>query len=430
MPKITFIGGGSAKFVAALARDLFSFQELQNWELCLMDVNPDRVARSEQLVRRIIREQKLPATVTSTTDQRKAIAGSDYVIITVMVGGFKHYGSDNAIPIKYGVLTTVGDTSGPGAVFRLVRTAPVVEEIVRNVKETAPNAWIFNYTNPMAMVTGAFLTYGHPRTVGLCHSIQAAYREIAEWVGVPWQEVLYTAGGINHINYYLSTTHKGRDLYQMLMAKREEMVAKYPHMRLQFELLESVGGWTAEEHNHQAEYYPWFRKNPQVAEDHYAVKTNWGYHYDMGHNEHLEKTVQDQIDGRVPIDYKRSLEYGAWMVHAIETNEPLVVYGNVRNCGLIENLPSFAVVEVPCLVSGTGVAPCHVGAIPLPMASVMSPHVFLHEMAVQGVVNKDRRMIYQAVQADPLTNAALTLPQIKSMVDELFVENKDYMKGW
>ena len=430
MPKITFIGGGSAKFVAALVRDLFSFEELRQSHICLMDIDEQRMGRSERLVHKIIDDMKLPATVSATTNQRKAIEGSDYVIITVMVGGFKHYESDGAIPVKYGVLPTVGDTIGPGAVCRLIRTGPVIQEIVRNVRQTAPNAWIFNYTNPMAMITWIALSSGHQKTVGLCHSIQHAHRQLAGFLDVPWQEVQYTAAGINHVDFYLTLTHKGRDLYPLLLERKEQILAKHPGLRVKFELLEHLGAWPAEGEHHQTEYYPWFRKNREMAEKHYAVETMWGYHFDKRLNGELDQIVQDEISGHRPIDYKRSFEYGAGMIHSIQTDTPRLIYGNVRNRGLIENLPPQGVVEVPCHVDAAGVRPCQAGAIPLPLAAAMTPHILCHEMAVQGVLNKDRQLIYQAVQADPMTGMILTLPKIRQMVDELLEENKQYMNDW
>jgi len=428
--KVTFIGGGSAKFVAGLVRDLFSFEPLGDSTICLMDIDEERLARSRRLVRKMIADRDLPATVTSTTDQREAIEGADYVIVTVMVGGFRHYESDGAIPVKYGVLPTVGDTIGPGAVFRLIRTAPVVHEIVRNVKETAPDAWVFNYTNPMAMITWAFLAAGHERTVGLCHSIQGSYRQIADFLGIDWRQVRYTAGGINHVDFYLTLQHEGRDLYPMLLAKKDEILARHPDLRVKFELLEHLGYWPAEGQHHQTEYFPWFRKNRPMGEEHYAIETMWGYHFDKRINAELDRIVENRIAGREPIDYERSFEYGAWMIHSIETDTPRLVYGNVGNRGLIENLPPQAVVEVPCHVDGGGVRPGRVGKLPLSLAAAMTPHVLCHEMAIQGVLHKDRRLIHQAVQADPMTAAVLTLPKIRDMVDELFQENAEYVRDW
>ncbi len=428
--KITFIGGGSAKFVSGLVRDLFTFEELQDARICLMDIDEGRMDRSKRLVGKMIEERKLPAAVSTTTDQRAAVDGADYVIVTVMVGGFKHYESDGAIPVKYGVLPTVGDTIGPGAVFRLVRTGPVVQQIARNVRELAPNAWVFNYTNPMAMITWMFLASGCERAVGLCHSIQGSYREIAAYLGVPWEEVRYTAGGINHVDFYLTLTHNGRDLYPLLLAKKDEILAEHPDLRVKFELLEHLGAWPAEGQHHQTEYYPYFRKTREMGEGRYAIETMWGYHFDKRVNGELDQIAEDQIAGRRPIKYERSHEYGAWMIDSIETDTPRLVYGNVRNGGLIENLPPQAVVEVPCHVDSAGVRPCRVGALPLPLAAAMTPHVLCHEMAVRAVLEKDRRLALQAVQADPMTAAVLTLPEIRQMVDELFEANRDYVEGW
>ncbi|MCY3021598.1 MAG: alpha-glucosidase/alpha-galactosidase [Planctomycetota bacterium] len=430
MAKITFIGGGSAKFVSGLVRDLFTFETLRDSRIALMDINSERMERSARLIRKMIADLKLPATVETTTDQARALHGADYVIVTVMVGGFKHYESDGAIPVKYGVLPTVGDTIGPGAVMRLIRTAPVVQEIVRNLKRTAPNAWVFNYTNPMAMITWMFLASGHEQTVGLCHSIQGSYRQIADFLGIPPDEVVYTAGGINHIDFYLTITHRGQDLYPRLLAKKAEILAKHPDLRVKFELLESLGAWPAEGQHHQTEYYPWFRKTRQMGERDYAVETMWGYHFDKRINGELDAIVENQIAGREAISYTRSHEFGAWMIDSIQTDTQRLVYGNVRNRGLIENLPPQAVVEVPCHVDACGVRPCRVGALPLPLAAVMTPHILLHEMAIQATLNKDRRMIRQAIQADPMTGAVLTVPQIRQLTDELMDANAEYMHDW
>lgn len=323
---------------------------------------------------------------------------------------------------------TVGDTVGPGAVMRLIRTAPVLEQITATVRELAPQAWIFNYTNPMAMVTWTLLN-GHPKVVGLCHSIQGSYHQIAGFLGIPAEEIRYTAGGINHIDFYITLTHKGQDLYPLLLAKRDEILAKHPSLRVKFELLEAIGGWPAEGEMHQNEYYPWFNKTPAMAEQ-YASETMWGFHFDKRINRELDQIVEDQISGKRPIDYRRSHEYGAWMIDSIETNTPRMVYGNVRNHGLIENLPASAVVEVPCHVDSSGVLPCRIGRIPMPLAAAMAPHCALHEMAVEAVRQKDRTLIRQAIQADPLTGAVLTLPQIRQMTDELLAENREYLREW
>src|SRR3954463_3813331 len=211
MPVIAFIGGGSAKFVAELVRDLFTYPALAGSRIRLMDIDPERLSRGRRIVEKLIAEFALPATVEATLDQRVAVKDADVVVVTVMVGGFKHYESDARIPMRYGVLPTVGDTIGPGGVFRLVRTEPVLRRLANDLAELAPDAWVLNYANPMAMNTGALIAAGHRRTVGLCHSIQGSYRQLAGWIGVPADDVRYTAAGINHVDFYLTLTHHGRD---------------------------------------------------------------------------------------------------------------------------------------------------------------------------------------------------------------------------
>ncbi|HUU58270.1 MAG TPA: alpha-galactosidase [Phycisphaerae bacterium] len=429
MRKITFIGGGSAKFVYELVRDVLSFEELRETHICLMDIDAERLARAQTVVRKMIDDLRIGATVETTLDQRAALDGADYVIVTIMVGGFDRYRSDGEIPAKYGVLPTVGDTIGPGGVFRLVRNAPVFEQMADNLRQVAPDALVLNYANPLAMNCWALTAYGHRRTVGLCHSIQGTARMFAGWLGLPPEEVRYTAGGLNHVNYYLTLTHNGQDLYPRLLAMKDERLATDPHLRVWFELLEHLGHWPAEGPHHQSEYYPWFRKNQQAV-DHYAVESFWGYHFDMKINAWRVAEVDDMVAGRKPIDYARGLEYGSYIIHSIETHTPRLFYGNVPNEGLIDNLPPDAVVEAPCHVDADGVMPCKVGTIPPQLAAVMTPHVHVHRMAMEAVMRKDRRLLRLAIQADPLTAMVCTLPQIAQMVDEMMADNAGYLEGW
>lgn len=428
-PKITFIGGGSAKFVSELVKDIVTYPALAGSRFCLMDVDRERLDRARRIVEKIIADRQLSATVETTTDQRAAVSGSDYVVVTVMVGGFKHYKSDAEIPMRYGVLPTVGDTIGPGGVFRLVRTAPVLAELARNLRETAPQAWVLNYANPMAMNTWTLLSHGQERTVGLCHSIQGSYRQIAGWLNLPEDEIRYTAAGINHVNFYLTLEHRGRSLYPDLLAAEERILAKHPNEKVRFELLRYFGHWVAEGPEHQSEYSPYFRKN-QASADRYHSETMWGYNFDSKLNGWLLQSIEDQISGKKPICYERGHEYGSGIINALRSGDQAMVYGNVRNDGLVTNLPGGAVVEVPCLVDGNGIFPCHMGRIPTKLAALMTPHIHVHEMAVEAVRRRSRRLVREAIQADPLTAAILTLPQIEAMVDELFAENAAWCADW
>lgn len=429
MPIITFIGGGSAKFVSELIRDVMTYDSLKDSCIRLMDIDPDRLDRARRIVQRTMDLAKVSARVETYLDRKEAVRGADFVIMTIMVGGFKHYKSDAEIPMQYGVLPTVGDTIGPGGVFRLIRTEPVLAGLAEELAEVAPKAWVLNYSNPMAMNTWALIEAGHQRTVGLCHSIQGMYRHIAGWLGIPADEVRYTAAGINHINFYLTLTHNGRDLYPDLLAKEHEIVAKHPQESVRFELLRHIGHWPAEGAEHQSEYYQWFRKNPETVAR-YGAETMWGYNFDFKLNGWLTAQIDDQIAGRKPICFERGHEYGAGIIDCLTSGTEGSFYGNVRNNGLIDNLPREAVVEVPCLMNGNGIFPCRMGRIPPQLAAVMTPHIHVHQMALEGVRRRDRDLIRMAIQADPLTGAICSLPQINQMVDQLFVENEPWMQHW
>jgi alpha-galactosidase len=429
MKKIVFIGGGSAKFVRELTTDLLAYDNLNDIRITLMDIDRERVDRSERIVQKIICDRGVPASVDSTLDSRRALDGADYVIITIMVGGIESYRADVAIPAKYGVLQVVSDTTGPGGVFRTIRTAPVLGRLAAEIAELCPRAWVLNYANPMSMNVLALERCGIHRVVGLCHSIQHLQRSIGDWLSLPAEQIRYTAGGINHVNFYLTATHEGRDLYPRLLAEKQRIIENDPAERTRFELLEYLGYIPAEGPYHQSEYYPWFRKNEEMVR-HYAADTGWGLRVDSLNIEQRKVEIEEQIAGRKPISYARSVEYGAQIIHALEGGRPEPFYGNVPNRGLIENLPADGIVEVPCTADGNGIVAGRAGAIPPQLAAVMQPHMALHALAVSGTFEKDRRRIYQAVQADPLTGAILTLPKIREMVDEMFAANADYVAEW
>ena len=430
MAKIVFIGGGSSKFVRELAVDFFLYDELKSSEIILMDIDQERLDISCRLVDRIIREMGVPATCRGTLDRRDALANADYVIITIMAGGFEKYKLDVEIPAKYGVYQTISDSTGPGALMRIVRTAPVLQGIARELQELAPEAWVLNYANPMAMNTLTMLRSGHKKSIGLCHSIQGCLVwNIEKWLGIPPHEIDVVAGGINHINFYLSITHKGKNVYDELQKNRERIIREYPGEQLRFTLLDKLGYFPAEGPQHQAEYYPWFMKNLEVGST-FGAKFLAGYENDSKNAAQKRQDALDILAGKKELSLKRSPEYAAGIIHALETGKVMEIYGNVVNTGLITNLPPDSIVEVPCLVGKDAIKPCYVGKIPPQLAAVMTPHCFLYELAVDAVLNKDRGLLLQALQTDPLTGAVLTLPQMEKMLDELCEANKEYMTDW
>lgn len=430
MAKIVFIGGGSSKFVRQLAVDLFLMKDLKPLELVLMDIDRERLEISGNLVDRIIRKMGVPAVCTTTTNRREALKGADYVIITVMVGGFEKYKLDVEIPAKYGVFQTVSDSTGPGSLMRIVRTAPVLIGLAEDLREVAPDAWVLNYANPMAMNTWTLRRAGVRKSVGLCHSIQGCIAwKLSKWFDIPPAEFHVLAGGINHMDFYLELTCGGKDFYPVLRAAEEQIVVREPAERLRFELLRHLGYFPAEGPMHQAEYSAWFMKDEATGKS-FGAEVGYGYRNDSENARKKRQEALDILDGKQALSLQKSEEYAPEIIHSLETGTALEIYGNVINTGLIENLPPGSVVEVPCLVGKNSIKPCFVGKIPPQLAAVMTPHLFLYELAVEAVFRKDRKLLLMALQTDPLTSAVLTLPEIETLFRELCEANREYMTDW
>ena len=430
MSKVVFIGGGSSKFIRELVIDLFLLDELKDSNIVLMDIDRERLGISRKLVNKIILEMGVPARCEATTDRRKALKGADFVVITVMVGGFDKYKADIDIPARYGVFQAISDTTGPGSLMRIVRTAPVLTGIAEELRELAPEAWVLNYANPMAMNTWTLLRAGHRKSVGLCHSIQGCLSwQFEKWLGIPASEIDCTAGGINHVNFYLTLNHNGKDLYPALRAAEKRIVRKQPGEKLRFELLRRLGYFPAEGPMHQAEYYPWFMKDMKTGES-FGAEFGAGYRNDFKNANDKKRIALEILSGKQKLTIRKSGEYASGIIHSLKTGAPLEIYGNVLNTGLITNLPPDCVVEVPCLIGRDSIKPCYVGKLPPQLAAVMSPHVYLYEMGVEAVFGRDRGLLLKALQADPMTGAVLTLPQMEKMLNELCAANREYMADW
>jgi alpha-galactosidase len=441
MRRIAFIGGGSAKFVRGTVLHLLAAEELRDSRVVLMDIDARRLDRAAQVVRRMAAEARAPLSVEPTADLGAALDGADYVIVTVMVGGMKHYASDTAIPAGGGVLPAVGDTGGPGGVMRLLRTAPLLRRMAGLLRERAPRAWVLNFANPMSMLTQTLIECGHGRTVGLCHSIASGFHPVADFLGVPRDEVAFVAAGLNHMAYYLTLTHRGRDLYPDIRSRAEAIAEQAEHWeaetwrrerrgveRVRMELVRRLGYLTVEPHA-QGDFHPWFRKD-EASIRHYGPPPGWALDFDRRLGAHAEREIDEILAGRAPALGAQGGEDAVTIIRAIETGRPCTTYANVRNDGGIGNLPPWAVVDVPCRVDAGGVHPLPVGDLPAQLAAVMAPHVFAYRLAVDGVMGRDRAKVRQAIQADPLTGAVLTLPRIAALVDELLEENRAFMDGW
>jgi alpha-galactosidase len=445
-PRITIIGAGGYVFPFRLIGDLLSFPALRDSTLCLMDINSDRLHRVAETARDLVRHHGLGTIIEEATDRRRALDGADFVIITFQVGGIDAYRHDVEIPRRYGVDQPVGDTIGPGGVFRFLRSAPAYADIAADARELCPDAQFINYANPMAMATGYLNALG-VRAVGLCHSVQGTTRMLARVLGVPYEEVSYRCAGINHQAWVLEFRQGKVDLYPRLRqvmaerhlpgsAARQLDVDHGDHSQaaaaastyeggneqVRTALMDMFGYFETESSHHASEYVPYFRKSPEVIEEY--IPQRWDYYQICA--AHDEQGDLDEQLTRLKTRLDPSLEYGASIVNSMISGEPSVIHGNVPNAGgAISNLPADACVEVPCLVDRSGVQPTVIGELPLQLAALNRTNIAVQTLAVQAVLTGKREHVYHAVAMDPLTGAHLTLDKIRAMTDELFAAHAD-----
>src|SRR5262245_52781989 len=390
-----------------------------------MDLDAGRLELIGSLAARLIREQHLPARVQTTTDRRAALDGADYVIVSIQVGGVEAVRPDVEIPHRYGVDQAVGDTLGPGGVFRALRTIPVLIDIGRDMAELCPGALLINYSNPMAMNCWAIAEATGIAAIGLCHSVQGTSQRLARYVGVPYEEVSYWVAGINHMAWFLELKRGDEDLRPRLFEAMNDP-AIYDEDRVRFEVMRHFGYFVTESTRHMSEYVPYFRRSREVAE---RFAPPWRRDYDLyvQRQSTYYAKVHRQVAGDEPIPTDRTHEYCSYIIHAIETNEPFRINANVPNRALITNLPEGCCVEVPCLVDARGVHPCHVGDLPPQLAALNRSNIAVQELTVKAALERDREAVYQAVALDPLTAAVLTLAQARQMTDELFAASRRWL---
>lgn len=444
MPKIVIIGAGSVVFAQKLITDIITFPALRESALALVDIDEERLELITRLTERLKEQEHLPITVEAAKDRRKVLKGAHYVINMIQVGGLDAYRLDVEIPRKYGIDQTVGDTLGPGGVFRALRTIPVLLEICRDIEELCPHALLINYTNPMAMLCWAMNKATRVRNVGLCHSVQGTARTLAEYIGVDVEDakqyedeehrffykpmpegIDYWVAGINHQAWFLEFRYRGEDAYPLLW-KAMENPEIYRRDIVRFEIMRHFGYFVTESSHHMSEYVPYFRKNSELIAKY--IPERWDY-YEIcrsGLAPYMER-IKRQIRGEEPIEIRRSLEYGAYIINAMETGELVRINGNVANTGLIPNLPEGCCVEVPCLVDRLGIHPCFVGDLPPQLASINRININVQELAVEGALQGKKEYIYEAIALDPLTAGILTLDEIRKMVDEMFVAEREYL---
>lgn len=360
MPNICFLGAGSG-FTGPLATDVMQVASIEAGQFRLVDIDSQRLELSSGLVRKIAEHFGGHWTVTATTDRRTALPGSDYVINCIEVSGVDTVRLDNDIPLKYGVSQCIGDTIGPGGLFKALRTVPVWLDVLRDCEELCPQAWVLNYTNPMSIMCLAAARVSRLTVVGLCHSVQHTSRGLAEYAGVPYDELEWQCAGINHMSWFTRLRHRGRDLYPLLCRKVQESPELWEKDPVRFDVMLHFGAFVSESSGHLSEYLPYYRKRPELIERYCRAKFSGQESFYADNwpkwRAECDQRRQHILAGREVLDTKRSPEYASYIIEAHQINTPFVIHGNVPNHGLIDNLPADGCVEVACVVDRNGIHP-------------------------------------------------------------------------
>ena len=423
-PKIAFIGAGSTTFTRMLLGDILSYPELRGAAISLHDIDPERLETAEGVARLTAKEAGATPSIEAHPERRAALEGADFAINMVQVGGHAATVIDHEVPARYGLRQTIGDTLGIGGIFRALRTIPVMQGIAADMAAVCPDAWLLNYTNPMAMLCWA--TYsGTPqkRVVGLCHSVQNTTRQLAGYVDVPFEEVTFLGAGVNHQAWILRFERAGEDLYPLLDAAIERDPEMRRRVRVQMYL--RLGCFPTESSRHGAEYVPWFMRHDAEIERLRIPVADYVRESEenLGEYERTRELLAKGEADALPIE--PSIEYAPQIIHSMVTGQPREIYGNVENAGLIENLPKGACVEVPCLVDGAGLHPTHVGELPPQLAALNRTFLNVGELTVRAALDGRPEHVIQAAMLDPNTAASLTVDEIDALVRDLTAAHGD-----
>jgi alpha-galactosidase len=431
MPKkIAMIGAGSVVFCKTLMSDIMATPSLSDSEFALMSPTESKLRRMEAFGRRMIRENGLEANVWATTNRQEAIADADFVVVMIQVGGVDAFGIDYEIPLKYGVDQCIADSLGPGGVFRGLRAIPVLVDIAKDMKDLArPGAIMLQYANPMAANCLALGKASNVPFVGLCHGVQTTLDLIAGYCGVPKEEIVFTCGGINHMDWFLKLEHKGRDLYPQLRELFEKP-EYYKNEKVRGEVFRQFGYFMTESTGHLSEYVPWFRKN-RKALDLYCDEPSFGgesgAYYKYTKALYAKYAEHDPLEFESPRIESRSVEYCSYIMEAVVTGRPFRLMGNVRNDGYITNLPAGCCVEVPTFADGAGLHPTRVGELPPQCAAACMSNVSVQILAARAALEGDPEGIVHAVAMDPLSGAVLTLKEIRDMCREMLEAERPWL---
>ncbi len=444
--KVLIVGAGSF-FTNDWIKDIALIPSIERGVFALVDTDETRLKLTVETAKKVLAKlgKEDHWEIQYSTERRTLMPDTDYLVNTVEVAGVETVKSDYEIPKQFGIDQCIGDTTGPGGIMKALRTLPAWLEILKDAQELCPEAIVLNYTNPMGIVTLAGLVTTSMQILGLCHSVQGTALHLADYAGVPLEELEWECAGINHLAWFTRLKHKGKDLYPLLREKINdpELLSRDP---VRFELMKQLGAFPTESSGHVSEYIPYIRKRQELIDQHCGegylggsgfYSKNWpGWRtsldkvrYKWLHDQPITKEELESSnmkEERLKLG-ERSIEYASYIIEAHHAGTPAVVHANVMNSGLIENLPQDGVVEVAGVVDRSGFHPCHFGDLPEQLAALDRPLMTVQRLCVQGILEKDREAIIHSMMVDPLTAAVCSLQEIRKMAEELFVAQRDYI---
>lgn len=430
--KIAIIGAGSIIFCKTLILDILGTPGLEGTEFALMAPTTKKSSQVEKYIKKVIEHNRLDASVYVTTDRTEAIRDAKFIITTLQVGGVSAFELDYRIPLKYGVDQCIGDSMGPGGLFRALRSIPVMTEIAEDVKQyAAPDALILNYVNPMAMVCWALGTTG-VNFVGLCHGVQTTLDLISGYVGVPKEEIDFFCAGINHMAWFLEIKKNGEDLYPLLK-QRFELPEYYVNEKVRGEVLRQFGYFMTESTGHLSEYLPWFRSSKRAMElycDEPGFGGETGAYYNWCAHVAGKYETELALENEPLALPMRSIEYGSYIIEAMETGKTFKLNGNVRNDGIITDFPADCCAEGPIYVDALGLHPVKVGSLPAQCAALNMTNITVQGLGVKAALQADAELIVAAAALDPLTATQCTLSEIRSMCSEMLEAQRQWLPSF
>jgi alpha-galactosidase len=424
---ICFVGAGSAEFTRQLLRDLLEYDDIGPLTLVMHDIDPQRLELAQNLARIAVERHGRKATIRGSRNRAEAVSGADFVINSVSIGGHAATLTDFEVPARYGVRQTIADTLGVGGIFRGVRTFGFLDGLATDMLAEAPNAWLLNYTNPMAMNI-QFLSRKHPelKVLGMCHSVYWTVHDLCELIDVPFDEVSFHSAGVNHQAWVLEWQRDGVDLYPEL----DRRIAADPDLRrrVRVDMYGRLGFYPTETSEHSAEYVPWYLHEPAEIER-LRIPINDYVEISARNRDEVAALIPEVAAGKYVEPEEEAAEYAPQVIHSMVTGTSRNIQVTVPNTGLIDNLAQGAAVEVPCVIDGSGAKPLEVGDLPVQCAALNRTFLSVVDLTVRAAVEERPEYLRHAMMVDPNTAATLNLGEIWQLADEMVAAHGDRLPG-